>query len=144
MKIISNNKIAKFDYQILDDYVAGISLLGWEVKSIRAGQVNLRNSFCYFKDNELFVTNMHVSEYMNVKGDPTRSRKLLLKRSQLNKLLKQKTQQKLTIIPLNIGWKNGKIKLTIALAKGKTKYDKRQSIKEKDEKRKIEKLWKNY
>lgn len=144
MKIIAKNKIAYYDYEILETFEAGISLLGWEVKSIRANRVNLKNSFAYFKDLELYWSNAHISLYMAVKGDEQRTRKLLMHKRELRKIHFKKTTSKLTLIPLSLYWKHGKIKLELALAKGKTKYDKRQTEKAKEEKRKIEKILKNY
>ncbi|MXR09007.1 SsrA-binding protein SmpB [Mycoplasma hyorhinis] len=144
MKIIAKNKVAYYDYEILETFEAGISLMGWEVKSIRANKVNLKNSFAYFKDLELYWSNAHISLYMAVKGDEQRTRKLLMHKSELKKIYFKKTTNRLTLIPLSLYWKQGKIKLELALAKGKTKYDKRQSEKAKEEKRKIEKMLKNY
>lgn len=144
MKIIAKNKVAYYDYEILEIFEAGISLMGWEVKSIRANKVNLKNSFAYFKDLELYWSNAHISLYMAVKGDEQRTRKLLMHKSELKKIHFKKTTNRLTLIPLSLYWKQGKIKLELALAKGKTKYDKRQSEKAKEEKRKIEKMLKNY
>lgn len=137
MKQIAKNKVVNYDYQIDWQLTAGVSLLGWEVKSIRAGNVNLKSSFCYFKDGELFVSNIHVGQYMNVPGDLTRSRKLLLTKAELRKLFSLKEKERISIIPQIIGWQNGKIKIVLGIGKGKTKYDKRQTIKERDQKRKI-------
>lgn len=144
MKQIAKNKVVNYDYQIDWQLTAGVSLLGWEVKSIRAGNVNLKSSFCYFKDGELFVSNIHVGQYMNVPGDLTRSRKLLLTKAELHKLFNLKEKERISIIPQIIGWQNGKIKIVLGIGKGKTKYDKRQTIKERDKKRKIDSFLKNY
>lgn len=144
MKQIAKNKIANYDYQIDWQLTAGVSLLGWEVKSIRAGNVNLKSSFCYFKEGELFVSNIHISKYMNVAGDSTRSRKLLLTKAELRKLFSLKEKERISIIPQIIGWQNGKIKIILGIGKGKTKHDKRETIKERDQKRKIESFLKNY
>lgn len=144
MKQIAKNKVVNYDYQIDWQLTAGVSLLGWEVKSIRAGNVNLKSSFCYFKDGELFVSNIHVGQYMNVPGDLTRSRKLLLTKAELRKLFSLKEKERISIIPQIIGWQNGKIKIVLGIGKGKTKYDKRQTIKERDQKRKIDSFLKNY
>lgn len=144
MKQIAKNKVVNYDYQIDWQLTAGVSLLGWEVKSIRAGNVNLKSSFCYFKDGELFVSNIHVGQYMNVPGDLTRSRKLLLTKAELRKLFSLKEKERISIIPQIIGWQNGKIKIVLGVGKGKTKYDKRQTIKERDQKRKIDSFLKNY
>ncbi|MGL5733021.1 MAG: SsrA-binding protein SmpB [Metamycoplasmataceae bacterium] len=139
-KIISKNKIAKFDYEIVEKYVCGIVLLGWEVKSIRAGNVNLRNSFCSFLKHELFVSNMHISKYMLVEGDETRARKLLLKRSELNKILTKKEKYRYSIIPLALLWEGGNVKLEIGLGKGRNKADKRSYIIERDEKKRLKSI----
>lgn len=144
MKQIAKNKVVNYDYQIDWQLTAGVSLLGWEVKSIRAGNVNLKSSFCYFKDGELFVSNIHVGQYMNVPGDLTRSRKLLLTKAELRKLFNLKEKERISIIPQIIGWQNGKIKIVLGIGKGKTKHDKRQAIKERDQKRKIDSFLKNY
>ena len=114
-KIIAKNKFAKSDYEILDKYVAGIELQGWEVKSIRANNVNLKNSFCSFKKHELFVSNMHVSPWMLEKNDEFRARKLLLHKNELLRILTKTEKFKCTIIPLSIFWLNGKIKLEISI-----------------------------
>ncbi|MGL5204885.1 MAG: SsrA-binding protein SmpB [Metamycoplasmataceae bacterium] len=139
-KIISKNKIAKFDYEIVEKYVCGIVLSGWEVKSIRASNVNLRNSFCSFLKNELFVSNMHISKYMLVEGDETRARKLLLKKSELNKILTKQQKYKYSIIPLTLLWENGNVKLEIGLGKGRNKADKRSYIIERDEKKRLKSI----
>lgn len=92
MKIIAKNKVAYYDYEILETFEAGISLMGWEVKSIRANKVNLKNSFAYFKDLELYWSNAHISLYMAVKGDEQRTRKLLMHKSELKKFILKKLQ----------------------------------------------------
>lgn len=135
MKIIAKNKKAFFNYEILDKYHCGISLLGWEVKSIRNNKVNLANSFCYFKNNELFISNMHISPYMLLKCDENRSRKLLLKKSELKKIQSLKDTKSIAIIPLNIYWDRSFVKVTIGIAKGRKKHDKRIYIKERDSKK---------
>ncbi|MBR2999274.1 MAG: SsrA-binding protein SmpB [Mycoplasmataceae bacterium] len=140
-KIIAKNKFAKSDYEILDKYVAGIELQGWEVKSIRANNVNLKNSFCSFKKHELFVSNMHVSPWMLEKNDEFRARKLLLHKNELLRILTKTEKFKCTIIPLSIFWLNGKIKLEISIAKKRSKFDKRQIIKENDDKRIIKNIF---
>ncbi|MBN3534361.1 SsrA-binding protein [Mycoplasma procyoni] len=140
MKIITKNKIANFDYEILDKYECGISLMGWEVKSIRAQNVNLKGSFAYFKDNELYLSNMHVSLYMAVKGDEIRSRKLLLHKQELKRIKDKQQQQGLTLVPLSLYWTpKSKIKVELALAKGKNKQDKRETIKKRDQERELRK-----
>ena len=137
MKIIAKNKFARFNYEIIDQYVAGLELKGWEVKSIRAHHVNLKNAFCSFKKDELFVTNMHIASWMLEKNDELRARKLLLHKNQLLRIKSKAEQQRLVIIPLAIGWSNGKIKIEIALAKARNKIDKRQAIKEQEIKKRL-------
>ncbi|UWD33988.1 SsrA-binding protein [Mesomycoplasma molare] len=141
MKIIQKNKIANFNYELFEKYECGISLQGWEVKSIRANNCNLKNSYATFKTNELYLTNFQISQYMAVKGDELRERKLLLHKNQLLKIALKQKQQGYTLIPTMIYWnEKSKIKVEIALAKGKNKIDKRASEKEREVKRKLEKL----
>ncbi len=136
------NKKATFEYEISDKYVGGITLVGTEVKSIKQGKASLGEAYCYFKNDELWVKQMHIAHYIqgNINNhDETRVRKLLLKRKELNKLNK-KREKGMTIIPLRLFINSrGFIKLEIALAKGKKLYDKRQSLKEKDLKKQINK-----
>ena len=130
------NKKALFDYELLEEYMAGLVLKGTEVKAIRMGKVNLKDSFCFFKNNELWVKGMHISHYQEGgidNHDPTRPRKILLHKRELRKLQKAKEEKRLTIIPKNIFLNNkGLIKMRIALAKGKKAYDKRATIKDRD------------
>ncbi|MDD8049361.1 MAG: SsrA-binding protein SmpB [Thomasclavelia sp.] len=148
MKIVSNNKKAYHEYFILDTYEAGIELKGTEIKSIRQGNVNLKDSFVRFKNDELYVENMHISPYkegniFNV--DPYRNRKLLLHRKELLKISNKLKEGGLTVVPTKLYFNHGsKIKLEIGIAKGKKLYDKRQDIKNRDTKREIEKSLKNY
>jgi SsrA-binding protein len=135
MKILVQNRKASFEYTFLDVYTAGIKLLGSEVKSIRENNVSISNAHCYFKDGELYVKGMHISEhkesgkYQN--HDPLRERKLLLKKRELKKLLAGIEVKGNTIVPINLALSNGYIKLQIALAKGKKLHDKKQVLKEK-------------
>lgn len=130
------NRRAKFDFQILDTLTAGLILKGTEIKSIREGKAALSDSFCYFRNNELYVRNMHISEYSEASfsnHDPTRERKLLLNKHEINKLVKKMKDQGLTIVPLRLFLsEKGYAKLEIALAKGKKQHDKREDIKKKD------------
>lgn len=137
MKIIAKNKFARSDYEIIDQYEAGMELKGWEVKSIRKQNVNLKNSFCSFKNHELFISNLHIASWMLEKNDELRARKLLLHKNQLLRIKSKSEQQRLVIIPLAIGWSNGKIKIEIALAKARNKIDKRQAIKEQEIKKRL-------
>jgi SsrA-binding protein len=134
--IVIKNKRASFEYTFLDSYTAGIVLTGTEVKSVRAGQVSLQESYCYFsRGEELWIKGMHIATYAqgNIYNHvETRERKLLLTRKELNKLMRNR-EKGLTIIPVQLFIsERGLAKLQIALAKGKKLYDKRQSIKEKD------------
>ena len=143
MKIISQNKKARHDYFILDSYEAGIQLVGSEIKSIRLGKVNINDSYVTFKGTEAFVLNMHVSKYefSNMfNHEELRTRKLLLHRKEILKLQQKVKEQGLSIVPLKIYIDKGLAKLEIALVKGKKDYDKRQSLKDKDEKMRLKKL----
>lgn len=139
-KVIAKNKFATSDYEILDKYVAGMELQGWEVKSIRAGKINLKNSFCAFKNNELFASNIHISPWMLEKNDEFRTRKLLLHKNELLKIKTNQEKFKATIIPLCIMWENRKIKLEIAIARKRNKVDKRQTIKEQEVEKRLKKF----
>lgn len=147
MKIISQNKKAYHDYFIEDTYEAGIVLHGTEIKSVRKGNCNLKDSFVRIKDGEAFIENMHISPYEQgniFNHEPRRTRKLLLHKKQINKLFKQIKEGGYTIVPTKIYFGDGsKAKLEIALAKGKKLYDKRQDTKDRDTKREVEKAYKN-
>lgn len=142
------NRRATFDYEILEKYVAGIQLAGTEIKSIRNGHAGLVDSFCFFSRNELWVKGMRVSEYFYGtfnNHQPDRERKLLLQRKELNKLQRKLKENGLTIVPLCIFINDkGFAKLEIALAKGKKEYDKRETLKEKDSKRDIDRVRKSF
>ena len=130
------NRRARFDYQFLDMLVAGMVLKGTEIKSIREGKAALSDSYCFFKNDELYVKNLHITEYSEASfsnHDPLRERKLLLNKQELNKLIKKIKDQGLTIIPVRLFInEKGFAKLEIALAKGKKLFDKRDDIKKKD------------
>ncbi len=136
------NRRAKFDYQFLDTLVAGMVLQGTEIKSIREGKAALSDSYCFFKNDELFVKNLHISEYSEASFRnhvPLRERKLLLNKNEINKLIKKIKDQGLTIVPVRLFLTDkGYAKLEIALAKGKKLYDKRQDIKKKDIEREMD------
>ena len=147
MKLLANNKKAYHDYFIEEKYEAGLSLLGSEVKSIKKGKVSIKESFISDRNGEMFIYGMHVTPYEQAYEkdiDPTRTRRLLLHKKEINKLIGQKTQAGFTIVPLKIYERYGLVKLELALAKGKKQYDKRESIKAKDDKRKIDRALKNY
>ncbi len=142
------NKRATFDYEILDRYVAGIQLFGTEIKSIRDGKVSLVETYCTFIHNELWLKNMNIASYFfgsYNNHEPRRDRKLLLNRKELNKLQRQTKESGLTIVPLRIFINENNIaKVEIALARGKKAYDKRQSLREKDDKREMDRVQKKY
>ena len=143
------NKKARFEYEILDRYTAGIVLTGTEIKSIRYSKASIAESFCEFSDkDELFVINMYVEEYTHgthYNHKPRRTRKLLLHKKELRKLRKEVKNTGLTIVPLRLFInQKGLAKLDIALAKGKKLYDKRDTIKDRDNKRNLDRIKKNY
>lgn len=136
--IFIDNRKANYNYFFIEEYVAGIALIGCEIKSIRNREVNMSDAYCTFVGNELYIKNMHISPYENSNFtykdyDPKRDRKLLLKKSELRKLWRDVQEKGNTIVPVNLYVnKEGLVKLTIALAKGKHTYDKSKSIKERD------------
>jgi len=143
------NKKAKFEYELLDTYVAGIVLAGTEIKSIREGKASIAQSFCEFNDKgELFVINMQVDEYSHAyhfNHRPKAERKLLMHRRELKKLRKEVTTSGLTIVTLNLFINDrGLAKIRIALAKGKKLYDKRETIKDRDSKRNLARIKKSF
>lgn len=142
MKIIAKNRKASFNYQLLNKYEAGIVLKGTEIKSVRANKVNIGDSYCIIRNDELYVINMHISKYDHgnlFNHDETRRRKLLMHKKEIIKLNNKMVLEDLTLIPLKVYLEKGLCKVEIALAKGKKNYDKRQSLKEKDAKRSIAK-----
>ena len=145
IKLIAQNKKARHDYFIEDTYEAGLVLVGTEVKSIRLGKVNLRDSFAHIRGGEAFVYNMHISPYEKgniFNRDPLRTRKLLLNRREINKINGLLTQKGFSLIPLKVYLKNGLVKMEVGIARGKKLYDKRQDLKEKAVKRDFEKNFK--
>ena len=140
-KRVAENRYAKFQYEILETIEAGIELLGTEVKSVRNGNVNLRDGYCSIRDSEILLLNVHISPHKNVGSffnhDPLRNRKLLLHKKEITRLKSNTEKKGLTIIPLSIYLKGSWIKLTIGIGKGKKLYDKRQSDKQKDIAREI-------
>ena len=144
-KLIATNKKAYHDYFVLKKYEAGIELFGTEIKSIRAGRVNLKDSFCSVDDGEMFVIGMHISPYEmgnRFNRDPLRKKKLLLHKKEIMKLFGESQQQGLSIIPLELYIKNGRAKLSIGFCKGKKLYDKRAVQAKKDANRTIEREFK--
>jgi SsrA-binding protein len=145
IKVVATNKTAYHNYNIIETYEAGIVLKGSEVKSIREGSVNLRDSFVRINDGEAFIYNMYIAPYKpasKLQHDPYRKRKLLLHKREILKLMGKVQEKGLTIIPTRVYLKNGRVKIEIALAKGKAKYEKRESIKERDMKRELSKKYK--
>mgnify|MGYP006198552665 FL=1 len=142
------NRKAKFEYEIIDKFVAGIKLAGTEIKAIRQGKASIAESFCEFQNDELFVINMTVEEYSHAthfNHDPKSARKLLMKRRELNKLHKEVKNSGLTIVPLRLFIsERGLAKLQIALARGKKLYDKRETIKDRDSKRRLDRIKKDF
>lgn len=147
MKLLANNKKAFHDYFIEKKYEAGIQLQGAEVKSIKQGKVSIKESFINDRNGEMFIMGMHVSpfkESYDQNLDPTRTRKLLLHRKEIDSLIGKKTQDGYTIVPLSVYEERGLVKIQIALAKGKKLYDKRESLKRKEADRRIDRALKNY
>lgn len=145
-KTIATNRKAFHDYFIEEKFEAGLVLVGTEIKSIRKGSVQFKDAYIEIKGNEAFIIGMHVAPYEfgnQFNHDETRDRKLLLHKLEIKKLNKNVQQKGYTVVPLAIYLKDGKAKMEIALAKGKANYDKRQTLKEKDAKREIEKAMKN-
>lgn len=130
-----NNKKAKFDYEILDTYETGIVLTGTEIKSIREGKANLKDCYAIVKNNEVFLLNMHISHYKEgniFNHDETRTRKLLLHKKEIFKIRDSLEKEGLTLVPLKLYFKNNKVKILLGIAKGKKNYDKRESIKKRE------------
>lgn len=136
------NRKASYEYEFLEEYEAGIVLIGPEVKSIINGEVNISDAYCYINNGEVFIKNMHISPLKNASynnHEPLRERKLLLKRGEINKLSLKLKNKGLTLVPyILFTTKTGLIKLKIKLAKGKKNYDKRESIKERDVERQLQ------
>ncbi|MEP7154276.1 MAG: SsrA-binding protein SmpB [Betaproteobacteria bacterium] len=147
MSIVDNKK-AFFDYFIEDRFEAGIVLEGWEVKAIRAGRAQIKEGYVVLKQGELYVIGAHISALpeasTHVNPDPVRTRKLLLNKDEIKKLVGKIEQRGYTLVPLNLHFKGGRIKLEIGLAKGKKQHDKRDVEKEKDWKREQEQLMKKH
>lgn len=143
MGTLSENKKAYFNYEILEKFEAGIVLIGQEVKSIRLGRINLAGSYVVLKDEEIYLIGCNIPAYQpkNAAPDynPERSRKLLLRKSEIQYLIGKSKQKGLTLVPLKVYTQKGKIKLGFAIARGKKKQDKRELMKKKDAKRKIDK-----
>ena len=134
-RIVADNSKANHDYHILEAFEAGMVLVGTEVKAIREGRVNLRDSFARIEDGEVFVFNVHISPYSHrgyAQHEPLRRRKLLLHRSEIRKLIGKTIERGMTLVPLRMYFKDGKVKLAVGLAKGKKDYDRRETIKRRE------------
>lgn len=146
-KILAENRKARYEYHIEDTFEAGIVLKGTEVKSLRQGRVNLKDAYANIKNGEIWVHQMHIGTYPFAyygNHEPLRPRKLLLHKREIHKLFGRVNEQGRTLIPLRIYFKGGKVKLALALASGKRKYDKRDAIRRRDEKRELDRARKEY
>jgi SsrA-binding protein len=146
MQLVCQNRKAYHDYAIEETIEAGISLLGTEVKSIREGRINLKDSYVLIKETEAFLFNCHISPYSHgniMNHEPLRTRKLLMHRKEIMRLQGKMAQKGYTLIPLKIYFKNGRVKAEVGLAKGKREYEKRDAIKAREANREIEKAMKS-
>jgi SsrA-binding protein len=133
--VVAENRKAFHDYHVLETFEAGVVLLGSEVKAIREGRANLRDSYARVENGEIFVYNIHISPYSHrgyASPDPKRPRKLLLHRREIRKLIGRTVEKGLTLAPLRMYFKDGRLKIAIALAKGKKEYDKRETVKRRE------------
>ena len=147
VKIAAQNRKAHHDYYVEDRYEAGIELAGTEVKSIRLGAVNLRDSFCSVKDGEMFLYGMHISPYEKgniFNKDPVRVRRLLMHKREINKLQALAQQDGYALVPLSVYFKNARVKIEVGLCKGKKNYDKRNVMAQRDAERDIARAMKDY
>ena len=145
-KLIAQNRKARHDYSIIDTVEAGLVLQGTEIKSIRNGRINLKDGFARIRNGEAFLYNVHISPYEQgniFNHDPLRTRKLLLHKKQINKLIGETKNTGITLVPLKVYIKDGYAKVLIGLAKGKTQYDKREDLKRKEVDRQISRTLKN-
>ncbi|UCE02248.1 MAG: SsrA-binding protein SmpB [Candidatus Latescibacterota bacterium] len=145
IKIVTTNRKARFDYQILDTLEAGISLQGTEVKSLRAGRVNLKDSYAEVRDGEIFLIGAHISPYAEgnrFNHDPERERRLLLHKREILRLALKVREKGLTIVPLRIYFRSNRAKVELGLARGKRMYDKRETIAKRDAKRELDRALK--
>lgn len=147
IKVISRNRKANHDYEILETIEAGLVLMGSEIKSIRAGKVTITEGFVQYRDREMWLLNIHISPYDQASyngHEPLRPRKLLLHKKQIAQLQSRIMEKGLTIVPLQLYLKKGKAKIALGLARGKKQYDKRETLRQKDAKRQIERGLKDY
>ncbi len=147
-KVVSDNRKARYLYDILENYEAGIQLTGTEVKSIREGKVNMQDGYALIRNGEAWLINVHISPYTGsgqyFNHEPRRTRKLLLHRQEIRKLIGKVEQQGLTLVPLKMYLKRGLVKVSIGLAKGKKLHDKREDLKRRQDQRDIQRAMKNY
>ncbi len=139
-KLVAQNRKARHDYMILDSYEAGVVLTGTEVKSLRAGRASLADAYASITDGEVWLQGMHIPEYTEgtwTNHEPRRARKLLLHRDEINRLIGKTRESGLTLVPLQLYFRDGKVKIEIALARGKRSYDKRQDLARRDADREI-------
>ena len=147
IRIAAQNKKAYHDYFVLEKIEAGIELFGTEVKSIRQGKINLKDSWCFVKDGEMFVNGMHISPYEQgniFNRDPLRTKKLLLHKREIKRLYSLVKQDGLALVPLSVYFSKGRAKVEVGLCKGKKLYDKRETAARKDAARNIERSMKNF
>ncbi len=144
---IAENKRALFNYHIEERFEAGMVLEGWEVKAVRAGKVQLTDGYVVVRDGELFIIGCQINPLgtasTHVRPDSVRTRKLLMHKDEIRRLIGKTEQKGYTLVPLNLHWKSGRIKCEVALAKGKAEHDKRDSIKEREGKREVERAMKS-
>ena len=134
-RIIAENRKARYDYHLVETFEAGIALVGTEVKAIREGRVNLRDSFARVEDGEIFVHGIHIGAYSSrgyADHEPLRRRKLLLHKQEIRKLIGKTTERGMTLVPVRMYFKNGRVKVAISLAKGKKEYDRRETIRRRE------------
>jgi len=145
IKVVASNRRARHDYEILDQVEAGLVLEGSEVKSLREGKAHLKDSFAHIRDGEAFLIGAYIAPYDFSRGgghDPERTRKLLLNRREIDRLGARVAEQGLTLIPLDLHFRSGRVKVNLGLARGKNTIDKRDTLKERDQKREMERAMK--
>jgi len=146
-KIIAENRKARHDFFIEDEYEAGLVLLGTEVKALRMGRANLKDAYGRLKNGEIYIYQMHIGPYPFAyygNHDPLRPRKLLLHKQEIKRLYSKVNEKGHTLVPLRLYFKNGRVKIVIALAKGKRKYDKRVAIRKRDQQRELDRARRRY
>ena len=146
--VIAQNKRASFDYQLLDTFEAGVALSGWEVKSLRMGKVDLADSYVHMQNGEAFLLNANINPLDTVSThyvtEPNRTRKLLLHKHEIKRLYGKTKERGMTLVPLKLYFKSGKAKILLGLARGKHSYDKRQAIRQRDQKRDLDRSRREY